>query len=149
MRRLNIGDESTGGNDADPGRSLQQTHFRKLFGSLCHRLFSLSFRLEQLIQDGKSLRKHQFERWFLEIVQQRALTAFGEKPRIEADNAERSKPGLDLGFQTRLLTAQVFVMRDKLFEQTVTIIGLTINRMRPIEPEKFGEFAGINRIVFV
>jgi hypothetical protein len=95
------------------------------------------------------LGEHLSDGWFFKFVQQQGVPAFAEESSIKANNSERSEAGFDLRFQTRLLTAQVFVMRHQLSEQAAAIIGLTINRMRPIEPQQFGEFAGIDRIVFL
>ena len=113
------------------GRGLQQTHFRELFGSRRHRLFSLSFRFKQSVQDGERLREHQFDRWFFEFVQQQGVSAFGKKPRVEANNAEVAQTSFDLRFAARLFTAQVFVMSHQLFTQAAVIGAVAIKLDAP------------------
>ena len=67
---------------------------------------------------------------------------------IETNNAERSQTRLNFGFQTGLLAAKFFMVRDQLFEQPAVSIGLTINRMHSIQAQQLGKFAGIDGIVF-
>ncbi len=89
-RSLDIGDKSASGDDADTGRGLQKANFREPVGCGNHRCFSLFKHIEHLIKHGEGLREHLPDGWFFEFIEQHGLTAFAKKPRVEANDTERS-----------------------------------------------------------